>query len=1069
MSDKKEKKEKKHTPLFEHAITKIIAKATVMSKDIATQVKEHFILKDVINLHLLRYTLTPNPDKTLYFALDSDKKFNACNVIGAPIIENTHYFPAPIREGWIYVYDEYEEKWHEFKANKFGGLVEIEWETYDDDSYNERNKEIGSYVTSLKLSIAEDNGKCPIYWLAYSEVQWSVKYLKAVVLDNNKREKRMQKFDCSQWIKNQYQDGVSTFLSINAYFKKDDFGLSYSFDNYKRDYDTIRVVQDDAYLCLHDPLGATNDIVEELKREYAYLEALCIAPTSLCCPESILKEQYPNHYKLSNDIPNLSKEEKEQYEAVFQSATIIYQNIFSTENKEYQDLVDKERLKSLLSVKDRKRQREKIDRFRDKLGNFIKSNYYQNILYDYSENTDQNRILGEMRINGDHYSPLADLPRFHDQHLDLYYKTEPDKWREFLKDTFFGKDVDLSATNWEYRKNHEEYNNVFQRLLLKPYENSNYSSNIEWADKIVQNLNVIFTSLGPFATNIVNQKRLLEKLNLLEIDKTKLFELENQQIRQIKQQVQTELDELKKQIQHKAEKAGRATHSKDIRTKRLLKQLEYNEKRFDTINKKKTQDWQKIKKDTLQKVAPTNKAIKELEIQVFKYDKFKKLVDKISGSHSLHVSLCSLSIMNLSYAIVKLDQQSNTGSVTNTVIASIELSSLVLSTSAFSQVDAWLTKLLIKNGIVRFSAALGWAGNIVMAFEYGMSSSRQFNAKNTRGGTLYALASATAVISVGGFVVSAIAAKVTIGSALLGLVAGPVAWVAVGLSILFSYFAAKNSYNDFQSVLSAGIFGEDIKGIHPNSAPSVMMKTLCSDESRKQCNTLTLTNGTELDLSDYKAMYSWLFEYLLGKTDYSEFTFHQKECTTLTGKAMLYDKYRHIGFLNSPVITTTFRPVKPSEASLEAYMYLKLVGISLPTKDGRKIENPMIMLFGKTEGIVFDEEKNLYKSVIKYPSVVEYLNAFVPNWKNDITEESFYLYSNQVILDEDNDIYMPLYKDYYNYEIPFKFECTNNSKKTLDEVSTPQPKLATKNKTIESILEKEQGLFLLSAYKLEEA
>lgn len=263
-----------------------------------------------VNVHLLRYALcktgeshegrsleadkvqqpeTMNPKITSYKSYIrniGDKKvdFHPQN---APEVPGYRYYGAPVREGWLYVYNETTSNWHEYKIFPGGELQMVVWERFT-EGYDEREPQKGeSSVTYLKVK--PDH----VIWLAYSEVQWASKYTMKVVGNADLRKKRMQRIDCGSWLSELKGEDLLSTAQVRAEFVEYNGNRNISYGVYARDYQMCKALDNNdhhLYAYLHDPMGAMDDISEDLAYLYAEFDALVASLGTDKSKEEILNE-----------------------------------------------------------------------------------------------------------------------------------------------------------------------------------------------------------------------------------------------------------------------------------------------------------------------------------------------------------------------------------------------------------------------------------------------------------------------------------------------------------------------------------------------------------------------------------------------------------------------------------------------------------------------------------------------------------------------------------------------------------------------------------------------------------
>lgn len=274
-----------------------------------------------VNVHLLRYALckngekhggrsleasdvqqpeTLNPGTTAYKAYirnigDNKVDFHPKN---APEVPGYQYYGAPIREGWLYVCNETTDNWHEYKILPGGELQMVVWERFA-EGYDEREPQKGAPNVSY-LKAKPDH----VIWLAYSEVQWTSKYTTKVVGNADLRKKRMQRIDCGSWLSELKGEDLLSTAQVWAEFVEYNGTRNISYGVYTRDYQLCKALNNSdhhLYAYLHDPMGAMDDVSEDLAYLYAEFDALVASLGTNRSKEEILGKILKNIEEEASD------------------------------------------------------------------------------------------------------------------------------------------------------------------------------------------------------------------------------------------------------------------------------------------------------------------------------------------------------------------------------------------------------------------------------------------------------------------------------------------------------------------------------------------------------------------------------------------------------------------------------------------------------------------------------------------------------------------------------------------------------------------------------------------------
>lgn len=387
-----------------------------------------------VNVHLLRYALckkganhqgrslgmgdvkshTDSENKVIVRKVfknigDSEVDFHPQN---APEISGYQYYGAPIREGWLYVYNETTSNWHEYKILPGGEMQMVVWERFA-EGYDEREPVTGEPSVSY-LKVKPDH----VIWLAYSEVQWASKYTMKVVGNADLRKKRMQRIDCGSWLSELKGEDLLSTAQVRAEFVEYNGNRNISYGVYARDYQMCKALDNNdhhLYAYLHDPLGAANDLADELTDARLMYECLIKSMQSGAKEEDIYRH-------MTENTPFLILPHSDQLFALHMLTANLYPLLYDTRNKDtckYAKHADKAKFEALLAMEIRVKEKNEIEKIRTALATFMTSDYYVNIVNDAQDNTHTNRLLSLKNYhtrNNVLSIPLA----AYDYHLDIH-------------------------------------------------------------------------------------------------------------------------------------------------------------------------------------------------------------------------------------------------------------------------------------------------------------------------------------------------------------------------------------------------------------------------------------------------------------------------------------------------------------------------------------------------------------------------------------------------------------------------------------------------------------------------
>lgn len=395
------------------------------------------------------------------------------NTIKLPKLENFYIARTPLRAGYVYMINEKNPKddFKEFKVDDFGMFEEIEWE---------KNKENGKYLdirkaTGKKLMYKILQSNEQTYCLAYSPVQWSVKYVNEILTNTEKRaEQCTTKFICKGLPKNQQsKDAAVTHYKETSIVvpnshpmahKYKDILYSIAADEKQQEKNGGNELLEDLFITLTDPIGCADTICFGVDREIDQLKAIMVSLQTGKSPEEV----FP-YIRNEQQVPVNQSEESKQIQYLHRLAQLTYDFVYNNHDnteKYNSDLiksttanialdltvggllrpfieqngVEKSKLEKLLGVKERAEQRALINSYRDDLGNVMLSNYYQDAKQNYFNGIADNIEDGKEKT-AEHFIALGSYPNMHDRHLDLKIKYQPKKdiWYKHINETLFNE------------------------------------------------------------------------------------------------------------------------------------------------------------------------------------------------------------------------------------------------------------------------------------------------------------------------------------------------------------------------------------------------------------------------------------------------------------------------------------------------------------------------------------------------------------------------------------------------------------------------------------------------------
>ncbi len=454
--------------------TDVVAKYnfTVESSTVEPVKSQDFIsLKPGVRLHFFRYGLFYKKSDTDIVAsiwppestspITGEPAYST-NEVGAynesiPDSENFYIARTSLNAGYVYLFNDDDPEGndcHEYEVTENGSLKTILWRNNKDknERYLDVRKSEGDPFWYKVIT------KPKTFWIAYSPVQWTEKFLQETRKDENLLELRMQKVDCRGI--NMTGDTHKHAINYNEFY-----GVHYDvhsahgnlektikaiddFEKKQDQEDSNNDIYEDMFITLNDPIGCAGDIASFLN--YTFIEQQAII--------DVLQTGELYQDVLNRLIAGIEKEsitdEEEQVKALFQLALTTYQLVYNDQKMisdyhggaiGYWDTdfkgsgIRKEKILNILGVEERKEHRDKISSLRDDLGYFMSSDYYKNAWVFYHQDNDDFVLDGKNKITN-HMSLLARHPHDLDRHLDLKeeYTGKNDYWEGFFADTIDG-------------------------------------------------------------------------------------------------------------------------------------------------------------------------------------------------------------------------------------------------------------------------------------------------------------------------------------------------------------------------------------------------------------------------------------------------------------------------------------------------------------------------------------------------------------------------------------------------------------------------------------------------------
>lgn len=595
----------------------------------------------------------------------------------------------------------------------------------------------------------------------------------------------------------------------------------------------------------------------------------------------------------------MSKEQ--EYNHLFTSALSLYQILFGNQSdkmEDYKSRVNKNTIEAVLGKKERDELHEKISGkyeftfdpsghfikqqvapgIRDAFGTLYFSNYYQNYLIDYAENTTEHVLEGQTRC-GLHLNTLAINPSSKDCFLNAQNYAATDPWHQHLYNAFFYQTENPPEKEDLTPKDaNEELQYVCRALLNQDpqIENSRKISSTEMLDKVGITYSTVigfacemivkqYDAVGSMLSNsnkanlLKDHKQLLRKLSQTLTNKSKYAAATTEKILSYEELLQDAEQKIQLYTNRGTIKKSNAPQKKAMYKKeisRLKKNYRQNIHRYEnnitSLNKRigdVTEGLDKIKKLKIRQLGLGGKV---------------KFLDKLGDNPYFGRALVGLSLFNLVMASKNIaDNNINVKDTTNLFAAAIEFPSVMLS--QFSALDYQLgrqvaTKIFGKQVTarigsmgIRLSIQAGWAASGIGAVVSALDARDSFLEGDTNAAVAYTVAAAAGLVSVAAGLGTYVGVSTVAGP--IGIAAALVALAAVGLALWMTD-------DDLQVFLKATVFSED------NNLPDSIRTAQQAKEylyenrytlARKYKRKLHNEENQTIDMSNFANMTEWLY------------------------------------------------------------------------------------------------------------------------------------------------------------------------------------------------------------------
>ncbi len=423
-------------------------------------------------LHFLRYALFPKDNPYVQASRVEDRtddNFTLSDVDASNgNLTSDEYFivaRTPLSKGYVYLFNADDPNdFHELEVDMVGNLSHVIWggnNLKEDGSTPKNCRKKEKATSNYMLIVKEESDTYKKYWIGYSPVQWSYEYHDSVLnsSDEEKLQKQMILVECKGIAKGQ-EEAEEDVLPYNK------VGIAYYKDEGKqRIKQTLRQVMhteaieearggndiyEDMFISLNDPIGAADDIADELSLQIIKKEALLESIQTGRDQEEVFKR-----IRRGVAAPKATEEEI-QIGAMVNLALTQYKFIYDSDEMiddydggriGYGAGVYKPKLINILGVNERKEQREKIRQLQNILGNLLETDFFKNA-YQAHENGSKLVIIEGKKSAIRFYKLLAIKPHLQDKAFDLKNDEEIDtQWDHLIIESLQEEGQDWSVYN----------------------------------------------------------------------------------------------------------------------------------------------------------------------------------------------------------------------------------------------------------------------------------------------------------------------------------------------------------------------------------------------------------------------------------------------------------------------------------------------------------------------------------------------------------------------------------------------------------------------------------------------
>ncbi|WP_025007306.1 toxin VasX [Marinilabilia salmonicolor] len=350
------------------------------------------------------------------------------------------YGATPLHEGWLYMYNETDDSVKEYQVVASNGNPLFRLCRLNDIEKSALRLPDFGTIWTKGVNVDKD----AVIYMEFSHIQWDPDIIDKMLKNQSMRAESIQKIDVNEWVAGNAQDGVFDYETAKSHYipnPSDTVGFDFHYADCQED-------DSEVFACIHDRVGAANDLCNEITRLELLQESLIASVRTGVSADLALETLLKNP---EAEIDNLPQAEgvtapKKSFEHQYMIAQSTYRALFAelknlNEKRDYSSRkrdeiedqakkVNREAVEKILQIKKRQEIRHAINQTRHNLHRFLKSDYYAFLFrvtgVDYAEKLNDSKnvfLFHDSCLSKDPRCRDADIVTRYDAPLnfDTYY------------------------------------------------------------------------------------------------------------------------------------------------------------------------------------------------------------------------------------------------------------------------------------------------------------------------------------------------------------------------------------------------------------------------------------------------------------------------------------------------------------------------------------------------------------------------------------------------------------------------------------------------------------------------